>query len=230
VASRAQIDKLGERLKAGPVTEADLRLLDSYRLSFAPAYVAIVGVLVEQGLHPSGREAKSRGAIVDKLRRESIRLTQIQDIAGCRVVVIDRLEQDAIVSRLLDVMEDCEVVDRRATPSHGYRAVHVVARQGTLPVEVQIRTAWQHHWAETSEKLSDEVGLAFKYGGGPQDLQLLMKQWSDAIAEWESWLASRVPGKTTLVEQTQAEREHQRVLVGRHRALEILAAIRRRDN
>lgn len=40
--SRAQVDKLGERLKAGPTTEADLRLLDEYRLTFAGAYQSVI--------------------------------------------------------------------------------------------------------------------------------------------------------------------------------------------
>lgn len=32
--SKTQIDKLGERLKKGEITDADLRLLDEYRRSF----------------------------------------------------------------------------------------------------------------------------------------------------------------------------------------------------
>ena len=227
MASGAQIDKLGERLKTGPIVEVDLRLLDEYRLGFADAYVAIARLVTQQGVQPSGREAKSRSAIVEKLRRESIRLSQIQDIAGCRVVVSGRKEQDSVVQVISDALDNAGAIDRRLAPSHGYRAVHVIARHLHLPVEVQIRTAWQHHWAETSEKLSDEIDPGIKYGLGPAELQALMMQWSDAIERWENWLASRVAaGRVTLVEQTLAERDHQEVLAARHRVMEFLARLR----
>ncbi len=228
--SRAQIDKLGDRLKVGPTTAADLRLLDEYRQTFRAAYVDVVAAVAALGFEPTGRPAKSTSAIIDKLRRESIRLTQIQDIAGCRIVVMDRTQQDDVAARLRERLADVEIVDRRVSPSHGYRAVHAVARRQGLPVEVQIRTVWQHHWAETSERLADEVGSGLKYGQGPPDLQRQMSHWSEAIARWEIWLASRATAsKATLVEQTEAEREHQSVLAARRRALESLAAIRRRE-
>ena len=88
--SKTQIDRLGERLKKGNITEEDLRLLDEYRRSFTKAYETVVGIIRnEVTLEPTGRPAKSTSSISDKLRREHIRLTQIQDIAGCRLVVTD---------------------------------------------------------------------------------------------------------------------------------------------
>src|SRR5262245_35279291 len=93
--SKTQIDKLGERLKAGGATETDLRELDRYRRSFGTAYDRVTHLIREHlSLEPTGRPAKSTQSIVEKLRRESIRLTQIQDIAGCRIVVTDRGTQD----------------------------------------------------------------------------------------------------------------------------------------
>jgi putative GTP pyrophosphokinase len=85
--SKTQIDRLGDRLKKGNITEDDLRLLDQYRRSFTEAYEFVVGAIrKELSLEPTGRPAKSTTSIADKLRRESIRLTQIQDIAGCRLI------------------------------------------------------------------------------------------------------------------------------------------------
>jgi hypothetical protein len=40
--SKSQIDKLGERLRGGHSTEGDLRLLEDYKRSFAPAYAEVV--------------------------------------------------------------------------------------------------------------------------------------------------------------------------------------------
>src|SRR6266542_5057884 len=98
--SKTQIDRLGSRLKAGSHTESDLRLLDEFRRSFSEAYEAAVGKLRQRGAFPTGRLAKSTLSIVEKLRRESIRLSQMQDIAGCRVVVSDALAQDQFVALL----------------------------------------------------------------------------------------------------------------------------------
>ncbi len=75
--SKTQIDRLGDRLKKGNITEDDLRLLDEYRRSFTEAYETVVGVIrSEVTLEPTGRPAKSTSSISDKLRREHIRLTQ----------------------------------------------------------------------------------------------------------------------------------------------------------
>ncbi len=115
---------------------------------------------------PTGRPAKSRQAIVDKLRRESIRLTQIQDIAGCRIVVPNLKSQTLTVVRLTQLFPNAEFIDRREVPSHGYRAVHVVVPVEGHAVEVQVRTLEQHWWAELSEKLSDVFGVGIKYGAG----------------------------------------------------------------
>jgi hypothetical protein len=36
------------------------------------------------------------------------------------------------------------------------------------PIEIQIRTAWQHEWAELFEKLADLVGRGIRYGDAPR--------------------------------------------------------------
>ena len=172
----------GERLKAGPTIEADLRLLDEYRLTFAAAYQSVIDQIVALGLRPIGRHAKSTKAIIDKLRRESIRLSQIQDIAGCRVIVESIAEQDRIVAELTRAMPKHIVLDRRERPSHGYRAVHVVADVAGQPVEVQVRTRPQHVWAELSEKLADRRGSALKYGGGPPKIRQALENFSALVS------------------------------------------------
>jgi putative GTP pyrophosphokinase len=154
--SKTQIDKLGDRLKGGDITEADLRLLDEYRLSFSEAYEFVVGAIRnEVGLEPTGRPAKSTTSITEKLLRESIRLSQIQDIAGCRVVVPGIKEQDKAVGDLHSLFQNSIVVDRRERPNNGYRAVQVIINASGKLVEVQVRTMLQHGWAELSEKAAD---------------------------------------------------------------------------
>jgi ppGpp synthetase/RelA/SpoT-type nucleotidyltranferase len=117
-------------------------------------------------------------SIVEKLHRESIRLSQVQDIAGCRIVVPTIAEQEKAVELLRTKFTDATVVDRREKPSHGYRAIHVIPQIDGMPVEVQLRTSLQHLWAELSEKLSDLRDPSIKYGGGPQAWQLILQELS----------------------------------------------------
>jgi putative GTP pyrophosphokinase len=121
----------------------------------------------ELKLEPTGRPAKSTTSVVDKLRRESIRLSQMQDIAGCRLIVQNVIEQNRIVRKLRRRFQAATVIDRRKKPSHGYRAVHVIVTVSGKAIEIQVRSRLQHLWAEVSERLSDSVGAGLKYGGGP---------------------------------------------------------------
>lgn len=185
--SKTQIDRLGDRLKQGNITEADLRLLDLYRRSFTPAYEIVVGTIRRDlALEPTGRPAKSTTSISDKLRRESIRLTQIQDIAGCRLTVTDIAEQDSVVQSLNNLFDKTTIVDRRARPSHGYRAVHLIVNSLDKMIEIQVRTSLQHLWAELSEKLSDIVDPAVKYGAGDERVQAILTKESNEVIAMES--------------------------------------------
>src|SRR2546423_10604304 len=115
--TKSQIDRLGDRLRKGNTSEEDLRLLDSYRRSFGDGYEDVVSHIRNQlNLEPTGRPAKSTTSIIDKLQRESIRLSQMQDIAGCRVTVDDISAQDEAVAQLNNLFHKLTVVDRRDRP------------------------------------------------------------------------------------------------------------------
>lgn len=185
--TKSQIDRLGDRLKKGATNEADLRLLHQYRHSFSDAYNLVIRTIRENlNLEPTGRPAKSTSSIVDKLRRESIRLSQIQDIAGCRVIVADVFSQDQTTSKLRDTFPETRVMDRRMNPSHGYRAIHIIVVAYGQSVEVQVRTPLQHLWAELSERLADVVDSNIKYGGGNAEDREWLGLISENIAGWEA--------------------------------------------
>lgn len=178
--SRNQIDQLGTRLKTDDYSEDDLRLLDRFRRSYIRLYENTVNT-IRNKLHlaPTGRPAKSTNAIRDKLSRSSMRLSQMQDVAGCRLVVEDVRLQEMIVAQLMELFPGCTVVDRRKTPSNGYRAVHIIVWDGEKAMEVQVRTEPQHAWAEYAEKLADTIDPALKYGGGPQESRDILKALSN---------------------------------------------------
>lgn len=184
--SKTQIDRLGDRLRKESFTDSDLRLLDEYRRSFTTAYGKIVGTIRGQlGLEPTGRPAKSTTSIAEKLRRESIRLSQIQDIAGCRLIVSDMVEQDRVVASLVELFPGSTIVDRREQPSHGYRAVHVIAKVDIKGVEIQLRSTLQQLWAELSEKLSDLIDPTIKYGGGNESIKEFLATTSKLVQQQE---------------------------------------------
>lgn len=124
--SKTQIDKLGDRLRKGDISDEDLRALSDYRLSFSDAYEFVIGSIQnELALEPTGRPAKSTNAIIEKLLRESIRLSQIQDIAGCRIVVRGLAEQNRAVTDLTTLFEN-------ATMSIGERGQAMAIEQSML--------------------------------------------------------------------------------------------------
>lgn len=184
--SKTQIDRLGERLKQGAPSEADLQLLNEYRRSFSDVHNAVVRAIREKlNLKPTGRPEKSTASIIDKLRRESIRLSQIQDIAGCRIIVADIDVQDQAVASLQAIFPSTSIADRRRFPSHGYRAIHVIAKISGLPIEIQVRTTLQHTWAEFSERLSDRIDPGIKYGGGGDQMREVLMAYSKIVEEFE---------------------------------------------
>jgi ppGpp synthetase/RelA/SpoT-type nucleotidyltranferase len=184
--SKTQTDQLGDRLRKGEVSDEDVGLLESYRLSFEEAYEEVVACIQNATqLEPTGRRAKSTSSIIEKLRRETIRLSQMQDIAGCRLVVRDVLVQDKVVDQISRKLAKAVVIDRRKQPSYGYRAVHIIATARNRPIEIQVRTELQHLWAQLSEKLSDARGSAIKYGGGDPETRRLLSTLSRAVEDVE---------------------------------------------
>jgi len=184
--SRSHVDRIGERFRKGEIDPDVIVELSRYRNGFASAYRAVEILLRERlGLEVSGRPAKSTTAIVDKLQRESIRLSQMQDIAGCRVIVNGMHGQDNLVEDLEVLLEGVKVVDRRSNSSHGYRAVHLIVNASFYPVEIQIRTRMQHMWADISEKLADSYGQEVKYGRGNEAVVKLLRNLSTEIERLE---------------------------------------------
>jgi ppGpp synthetase/RelA/SpoT-type nucleotidyltranferase len=173
--SKSQVERLGKRLVASDQPEdADLQLLHEVLLSRSGALeVAIARVRDHLQLAPTSR-IKNTGTIFEKLRRSGgSGLKSMQDLAGMRIVgTFDRRGQDEITQRVCVLFADekraPKIIDRRVAPMHGYAAVHVVVFPDDAPIEIQIRTAWQHEWAELFEKLADLVGRGIRYGEPPQ--------------------------------------------------------------
>lgn len=163
-----QIDQLGRRLRASqsPAPD-DLEMLEALLNEHAVALHDVEEKLRELDLEPHGR-LKTSDNIIGKLRRGHDSLRGIHDLAGTRVVHrMSLTEQDRFGERILQVCGDARLIDRRSTPSYGYRALHVVTRVDGRWVEIQLRTLYQDTWAQVMEKLGDIWGRQIRYGEEP---------------------------------------------------------------
>jgi ppGpp synthetase/RelA/SpoT-type nucleotidyltranferase len=172
--SKSQIDRLGQRLIAGesPADE-DLALLEDVLIAYAGVVSQarqILDVLENDGFRDvsiTGR-AKTTQTTLEKLVRNRSRLSSIEDLAGVRIVAdITLSEQDALAERVCELFggtDSCRLIDRRADPRSGYRAVHVVAKLDGMPLEIQVRTRCQDAWANFYEATADAFGRGIRYG------------------------------------------------------------------
>jgi hypothetical protein len=197
--SKSSLERLGRQLVASDQPErADVEQLHILLAAYGPVLTDAVDLVSrEVGVFPSSR-IKTTGTLLEKLRRNgSYTLSSIHDLAGMRVVVQGgRLEQDELAERIRLIFaggsREARLLDRRLRPMQGYRAVHVIVYPHGFPIEVQVRTYWQHVWAELFERLADQYGRGIRYGEPPatggevaQNVVAWMIQLSDQIAEAE---------------------------------------------
>lgn len=177
--SRRQIDRLGERLRESATAE-DRALLAEYRETFLNAQLMIMYDMGRLGVGQSdGGRLKRPESVIAKLERDPhIRLSRMQDIAGCRLVAEGKPEQDEIYARLQADLGLYRAYDLRENPHSGYRAVHVVIRRDDRFVEVQVRTRNQREWARLSE-LATAYDSTVKYGGGDDGIRQALDNLSD---------------------------------------------------
>lgn len=214
--TRSQIKKLGSRLrKPNPPTVEDLELLERVRAAYGQVLDQAVRTLLDNELPSTGR-LKTTTTIVEKLRRNpSMGLLTMQDIAGTRIVAeMDRNEQDDTVERVVGLFQSTEVVDRRANPSFGYRAVHVIAREQGYPVEIQVRTGLQNAWAQVFERLADALGRQIRYGEPPNEPdKKFAGVTGQTIVDYFMGLSERIDkfeGTTVMAKEAERELEKQR--------------------
>lgn len=132
-----------------------------------------------------GQRLKRSPQILNKLNRlGSMRLTQMEDIAGCRAILAGGAAEVAgVLRRIRRNWDVLEIHDYVASPKEtGYRAIHVIVRRDGYPVEIQLRTPYQHTWAETVERWAGLTRYPLKDGEGPSDLL----SYLDLVAWWFS--------------------------------------------
>ena len=181
--SKGAVDRIGKRLRDSEVPDpADVAAYIEWSATFEePLREALaIGDAASQragvSLDQKTSRIKQLYSIVAKLRRGHKRLSSMEDIAGCRVVVEREADVNALVVQLATAQVK-RVRDYRQHHRNGYRAVHMtLVNELGQAVELQLRTEIQHVWAGLSERRAAIAGHEVKYGGGPvRERELLLK-------------------------------------------------------
>ncbi len=124
--------------------------------------------------------------IVDKLRRETVRLGDMVDLGGVRAVVNTQEEVDALARDLGEQLDVRRTRDWTRQPrATGYRAVHLHVRHGGRMIEIQLRTFGQDAWANAVEAESRLSGHNYKAGQGPKEVLDFLRAFAEANAAFE---------------------------------------------
>jgi len=194
--SKKEIDKAAKSIRHGVTGEdrlAAIKTIQGFREFHLYPLMLLKNHIVRTSSKISGktnvaRRLKRLSTIVDKLERKtldgetsnSIRLTSMQDIAGCRAIVKDLKRLKALQQRLEKSTSVHKVVrsDDYLTPKpSGYSGVHLVysCYEGQVQphewkkakVEVQLRTELQHAWATSLEIIDtlEQINLKTSHEG-----------------------------------------------------------------
>lgn len=186
--SRTQVDKAGKVLIGHDATDDDFnqaleifsnwRAAHGYPLNTAQIVLRSRAKRVSSTAFISQRH-KRELSIVRKLQRSgSMRLSQMQDIAGCRAV-LNTIKQLGTLRKYYELeVKDDYVLEPAAS---GYRSVHAVSRYkgktntafDGLYVETQMRTGLQHAWATAVETVDAFTGSDLKSGYGTAEWRRL---------------------------------------------------------
>jgi len=180
--SNSQLTKLGGRLRGNDIRDSDLADLDAFRQTFSDIDEQAYRI-IKDALNPHNelvitkRKRKTQQSIVDKLRRQiNLRLPQMQDIAGCRIVLQRGWQQAQNVAAILvDTFENKQWrTQSKSRHAYGYQAIHIVIKSEKKFYEIQLRTFAQDIWANLVESASNKQNT-LKYGGTDQEQPLAKK-------------------------------------------------------
>ena len=167
------------------------RVVNAYRSEFKSPLRSVV-----MGLRSAVRTAGVEVGVAERLKRQprlvgklirfpNIRLTQMQDVAGCRAILPNLAAVDEVRRRIeRQKSEIVKVNDYNATPrSSGYRAVHIVVRRDGALVEIQLRTTGQQRWAMLVEDLDAAYRFELKDETGPEGVLEYLRVYALGLSE-----------------------------------------------
>lgn len=218
--TKSRIDKSGEILtKENPSsaeTEAALTILNNWRSahSFPMNTFQIRLRRLSKKLDKDAlvvQRLKRAPSIIKKLKRrqtQTMKLSQMQDIGGCRAV----LKNAQIVEKLTEIYKRSRGLKHKRVNEKdyiqnpkpdGYRSVHLIYKYKSdkkstyvgLLIEIQIRSKIQHAWATAVETVDLFTKQAIKSNEGREDWMDFFRLLGSAFAKIEG--KPCVPGTPT---------------------------------
>lgn len=186
--SRTKVDSAGKNLvacnDADALPEPALAALNDWRNFHTFPLNSITVVLkgkarrIQNDALVVERLKRSRSVLAKLMREPSMRLTQMQDIGGCRAVMksvedVYRLKESYLNGKgNYDIVHVDDYI--RAPKDSGYRSIHLILRYNSkkypeynkLLLEIQMRTSVQHAWATAVETVGAVIGQALKSSEG----------------------------------------------------------------
>ena len=202
--SKTKVDKSGLALAKNKFKdEVDFieleEVFDAYRKAhlqpLSETTIEIQQLLADYGdSYYIAQRLKRKPQIVRKLNRLSVRLTQLQDIGGCRIIVQKNSDVDKIYAYLQNKAANTagfsiiRATDYRekGRDDTGYRSLHLILERDGYSLELQIRSRIQHYWAESIERTSVIYGHHLKEKEGAPEVIGYFKHLSDVFCEIEA--------------------------------------------
>ncbi len=204
ITSRSKLDRAGAAITRDKYRSDDEyfeleALFDDYRKShlqpLSETTLELQSWLGDYGQpYYIAQRLKRKPQIISKLKRLSVRLTQLQDIGGSRIIVPTNADVDRLLKYLKHQVEGHghftigRVTDYRqkGRDRTGYRALHLILARSGVSLELQIRSRVQHYWAESIERTSVIYGYHLKEDEGDPDVINYFRLLSDAFHELEA--------------------------------------------
>lgn len=213
--SKTTIDRAGRALARGAFRdEVDYIQLEEAFNEYRRAHLeplTSTTIELQQWLSGFGKpyyiaqRLKRKPQIIRKLSRLSVRLSQLQDIGGARIIVPTNSDVEALQRFLVGQVrsrgririERSTDYRERGRDRTGYRALHLILERDGLSLELQLRSRIQHYWAESIERTSVIYGHQLKEEEGHADVLRYFRLLSDAFFEIES---GRQPSSANRIE------------------------------
>jgi ppGpp synthetase/RelA/SpoT-type nucleotidyltranferase len=226
-ASKTTIDRAGQALAKGAYRdEVDYIQLeetfDDYRRTHLEPLTA-TSIEIQGWLtgfdkpYYVAQRLKRKPQILRKLKRLSVRLSQLQDIGGARIIVPTNSDVESLQRYITEQVErkghfrisrrtDYREKGRDRT---GYRALHFILERDGVSLELQLRSRVQHYWAESIERTSVIYGHHLKEEEGDPTVLRYFQMLSDAFYEFES---GRQPSAATRIAIDELRQECEQII------------------
>ncbi|WP_149142391.1 RelA/SpoT domain-containing protein [Gemmobacter caeruleus] len=180
MASKSKLDRAGRYLSDSSkdydeeMLELEM-LFDEYRKEHLEPLTRLT-LELQQWLHSHSTEyyiaqrLKRKPQILRKLKIFSVRLTQLQDIGGCRIIVSNNNDVNELFRYISEKLNESTFVKilrvtdyrEKGRDDTGYRALHIILEVSGRMLELQLRSRIQHYWSESIERTSVIYGHRLK--------------------------------------------------------------------